>query len=591
MKEPQRITFDGTGITVFELKREIINVSGLGDGSDFDLYIYDESTNEEYDDDTTIIPRSSSVVARRVPAARPGHGKAARYVSGKAPVSAKNASRVEQAKAATQNKNGPIPTSAVDMNTQTEEERIAAMFAAEGSQWEQHQQQMAHVKPVYHKGSAVKKHVNHDKPIPLGYVCHRCGEKGMYTLVIRQQFELHTNIKAGHWIQDCPTNDDPNFEPKARLKRTTGIPRSFMRVVKPTGSADDLADDIQSGKIMLDADGNQVIVEPDKASWEKFEAKHKAAVAQQEAAASSTVNKELEERGLLCPIDKRLFADPVKTPCCGKNYCHECIENTLLDSDLVCPNCGENVLIDDLVTDQDMVEKIREYEREKAAAKSPQSPKSPKEVQNDVKEPEQSGVSDHQLPEVDSNEVSKDEPVKSPSPSKSAVATPETTKSEMSTTSKKRPADEDDTDWANVPKGPAAMRNQQQQQPFPTAPQFANAQFPMMPNFPVPGPFPMQQQFPPFNNNFFPAGNMNMMGNMGWQMNPQMVPNMGSMGPTRPTSYSGQQFNNQTMQQPNRFQNQQNNNHDDSAYMRQPVNPRHQHRQKRARPCDYTTLS
>jgi len=45
-KEPQRIAFDGTGITVFELKREIITISGLGDGSDFDLSIYAEDSNE-----------------------------------------------------------------------------------------------------------------------------------------------------------------------------------------------------------------------------------------------------------------------------------------------------------------------------------------------------------------------------------------------------------------------------------------------------------------------------------------------------------------------------------------------------------------
>lgn len=31
--------FDGTGISVFELKREIILRSGLGDGTDFDLVI------------------------------------------------------------------------------------------------------------------------------------------------------------------------------------------------------------------------------------------------------------------------------------------------------------------------------------------------------------------------------------------------------------------------------------------------------------------------------------------------------------------------------------------------------------------------
>lgn len=45
-KEPTLISFDGTGISVFELKQEIISVSGLGDGADFDLSIYNEETNE-----------------------------------------------------------------------------------------------------------------------------------------------------------------------------------------------------------------------------------------------------------------------------------------------------------------------------------------------------------------------------------------------------------------------------------------------------------------------------------------------------------------------------------------------------------------
>lgn len=38
--------FDGTGISVFELKREIINKSGLGDGTDFDLFIYTDDNSE-----------------------------------------------------------------------------------------------------------------------------------------------------------------------------------------------------------------------------------------------------------------------------------------------------------------------------------------------------------------------------------------------------------------------------------------------------------------------------------------------------------------------------------------------------------------
>jgi protein MPE1 len=45
-KEPTRVEFDGTGISVFELKRDIIIKGGLGDGTEFDLKIYNEDGNE-----------------------------------------------------------------------------------------------------------------------------------------------------------------------------------------------------------------------------------------------------------------------------------------------------------------------------------------------------------------------------------------------------------------------------------------------------------------------------------------------------------------------------------------------------------------
>lgn len=45
-KEPSRVAFDGTGISVFELKRQIIQINRLGDGSDFDLAIYNQDTND-----------------------------------------------------------------------------------------------------------------------------------------------------------------------------------------------------------------------------------------------------------------------------------------------------------------------------------------------------------------------------------------------------------------------------------------------------------------------------------------------------------------------------------------------------------------
>jgi protein MPE1 len=91
-----------------------------------------------------------------------------------------------------------------------------------------------------------KKHTADNEP-PQGYVCYRCGEKG-------------------HWIKECPTNDDPNYENKPRIKRTTGIPRSFLKTVdKQTALSGDGSEDSKppSG-VMVNAEGQFVIAEPDR---------------------------------------------------------------------------------------------------------------------------------------------------------------------------------------------------------------------------------------------------------------------------------------------------------------------------------------
>jgi protein MPE1 len=45
-KEPSRITFDGTGISVWDLKREIILQNKMGKGLDFDLAVYSQDTED-----------------------------------------------------------------------------------------------------------------------------------------------------------------------------------------------------------------------------------------------------------------------------------------------------------------------------------------------------------------------------------------------------------------------------------------------------------------------------------------------------------------------------------------------------------------
>lgn len=45
-KDSSQINFDGTSLSVFEVKRDIISMSKLGDGTDFDLEIYAPESNE-----------------------------------------------------------------------------------------------------------------------------------------------------------------------------------------------------------------------------------------------------------------------------------------------------------------------------------------------------------------------------------------------------------------------------------------------------------------------------------------------------------------------------------------------------------------
>ncbi len=192
-KEPQRVTIDGPHTDVWNLKREIINISRLGDGTDFDLKIYKENSNEgkrhrdilyhfnttdilaEYTDDTEIIPKDSTVLARRLPASAPGKGRAARYVSGKPPVSAKPFAAAASRLVKT-----------VDMDkAMTEEEKLKAMLQFTDAQWQQKQEEMSHETRVHIQGRSLNKKANvpEGEP-PHGYICYRCGKKGTLLFIL-----------------------------------------------------------------------------------------------------------------------------------------------------------------------------------------------------------------------------------------------------------------------------------------------------------------------------------------------------------------------------------------------------------------------
>ncbi|KAK3365861.1 DWNN domain-containing protein [Lasiosphaeria ovina] len=463
-KEPTRVAFDGTGISVFELKREIILRSGLGDGTDFDLVICaDEGMKEGtncgavYDDDTTIIPRSTTVIARRMPPKIQGRGGAARYVSGKMPAHAKNSSRKEHmAKPVAK---AQSTTMAQLSSAMTEEEKMAAVFQAQTELFSSREEEMATQQYVGKGGPKRPANVPDHDP-PQGYICYRCGEKG-------------------HWIQLCPTNDNPEYDNRPRVKRTTGIPKSFLKTVDKATALGQNADGDDSktpSGIMVNADGEFVIAEPDKAAWEQFQAKAKSNAAAQKAASDG--DKEVQERGLECPIDKKMFIDPMKTPCCEKTYCNDCITNALIESDFVCPGCKtEGVLIDDLKADDEAVEKMKAYLAEKDSktkigSKSPSPPKSPTAANGDATDTKtEAAKAKSKSPTPLTAAVAIAQPAQttqalaSATSQRSAAGTPTNDEQQMQL-AKKRPA-EDTAENPKIPKAPKAMQKahetQQQQ--------------------------------------------------------------------------------------------------------------------------------
>ncbi|EJU03796.1 DWNN-domain-containing protein [Dacryopinax primogenitus] len=368
-RDESRITFDGTGISVFDLKREIMVANKMGTGNDFDLGVYDPKSDKEYNDED-IVPRSSSVVVRRQPPSKSGRGKAQIYVANLQTATPTPDPRAEGARAPvkplpswkpgqgsiSQRFDGKEPSKGGEKQEENAEDNlasttlddeeqaaIAAMFQATSEQWQQTQEKMAQATPIHNSrgrggfkgGRPYQHHQAHEQPSrppPLGYTCYRCGQKG-------------------HWIQECPTNGDQDFDNRPRIKRTTGIPRSFLKAVEnPIATGNNMPG------VMVTPDGGYVIAQADSATWEKQRAKAKA------ISENDIRERPVTDPTFACPVCSKLFREATRTPCCGATYCEECIQTHLLEHDFVCPSCSKRIgSLDRLEPDSEMRRKVKQY--------------------------------------------------------------------------------------------------------------------------------------------------------------------------------------------------------------------------------------
>lgn len=211
------------------------------------------------------------------------------------------------------------------------------------------------------------------KPTPPGYICYRCGQKG-------------------HWIQDCPTNSDRDFDNRPKLKRTTGIPKSFLTTVEAPQNGEG-GETTNSQGLMVTTEGDFVVARPDAASWNAHRAITK------NLSASDVQNLAPTDPDLTCPICSRLLRDATSTPCCGSSFCADCLKNHLTDNDQLCPECETRIKsLDRLLPDEgrrerakryidDMVEASKEQELE-GDLKIEEGEEADGEVKNEPEEPE-----------------------------------------------------------------------------------------------------------------------------------------------------------------------------------------------------------
>ena len=200
-------------------------------------------------------------------------------------------------------------------------------------------------------------------------------------LIIVQRAERHGRIVTKQSrpiiVSNCPTNGDPAFDgrrPKAALavqQYEQNAQKIFLRDVEDpkalernrggaagggSDGVDQRTDDRYHSSVPT---ASAPVANYATTSYERETARERerppAAVADAEARLAARPD-------LLCPIDHRVFVEPTVVPCCFASFCRQCIERSLLTSNL-CPRCKQPLDRADLRPNAGLQKKIQQ-ERE-----------------------------------------------------------------------------------------------------------------------------------------------------------------------------------------------------------------------------------
>ncbi|XP_074875445.1 E3 ubiquitin-protein ligase RBBP6-like [Buteo buteo] len=297
------VTFDGLYISLPDLKLQIMAREKLTAAS-CDLLITNAQTNEEYTGGNALIPRNSSVIVRRIPAGGVKVTSKPRVTAPKSHQTPETAFRSQTEPVRGTSKATDDSPASLSLAHLAKTANLAEASASEEDKIKAMMIQSCH---EYDPINYMKKPVG---PPASSYTCHRCR-------------------KPGHSMKNCPRNGDESFGSVPRMKKTTGIPRSFLVEVK----------DPKRKGVMVTKTGKYAIPRVNVEAYARRE-KEKPPFLPEEPSSSSSDDPIPEE--ILCLICKEIMTDAAIIPCCGNSYCDECIRTALLESEEHrCPECHQ----------------------------------------------------------------------------------------------------------------------------------------------------------------------------------------------------------------------------------------------------------
>ncbi|KAM6395600.1 E3 ubiquitin-protein ligase RBBP6-like [Rhynochetos jubatus] len=157
--------------------------------------------------------------------------------------------------------------------------------------------------------------------------------------------------KPGHYKKNCPTKGDTNFKPVPRIKRSAGIPRSFVTEVT----------DPKTKGAMLTNSEKYAIPTINAEAYARGK-KEKPLFSAEEPSSSSLKDPVPEE--LLCLICRDIMTDAAIIPCCGNSFCDYCVRTALLESEEHrCPTCHQTkVSPDALVANKSLRKAVNNFQ-------------------------------------------------------------------------------------------------------------------------------------------------------------------------------------------------------------------------------------